>query len=93
MFVIELFGSFYDLLFYFDQFDPEVQLFASHFMIGIEGDGRFFFCRHFRREWLTKLVRQIYLLSGFQIFRARKLCNFNRKYSIRIGWAVGFFRH
>lgn len=47
MFVIELFGSFYDLLFYFDQFDPEVQLFASHFMIGIEGDGRFFFCRHF----------------------------------------------
>lgn len=50
-------------LFYFYQFNLEVQLLACHLMVGIEGDGLLVLGCHLYREGLAELIGQIYALT------------------------------
>lgn len=50
-------------LFYFYQFNLEVQLLACHLMVGVEGDGLLVLGCHLYREGLAELIGQIYALT------------------------------
>ena len=80
------------LLFYFYQFNPEIQFFSCHFVICVKGNRLLFFRHYLNREWLPELIVKIDLLASFQLFRTGKLGDLNRKDSIGIRHTVSFLR-
>ena len=83
----------YASLFYFYQFNPEIQFFSSHFVIGIQGDGLFFFCCYLNRKGPSILIGKIYLLPYFQIFCSWKFFYLYGKDSIGIRQSICLLRH
>ena len=62
-------------------------------MVCIKSDCFFFFSGYFYREWLTKLIGKINLLTYSKIFGTWKLCDFQGKNCLWIRLSISLFRH